>query len=47
MCIRDRSAATRAALVTTMGGVAATKPADRVKAALLLMALSPEFVIQK
>jgi len=40
-------AATRAALVTAMGGIAATKPGDRVKAALLLMALSPEFVIQK
>jgi uncharacterized protein (DUF1800 family) len=48
------SAATRANLVTAIGGLAAPKAdfkvttiTDRVKAALMLTALSPEFVIQK
>jgi hypothetical protein len=41
------SASTRATLVTAMNGIVATKPIDRVKTALLLMALSPEYVIQK
>ena len=41
------SPATRATMVNAVGGIAATKPTDRVKTALLLVALSPEYVIQK
>ena len=47
LCTRQMSATTRERLLTMVNAIPATDKTRRVKSALLVLAISPDFAIQK